>query len=90
MNILQLLLDIVEKAIDQMSSKKVAAPKNGKAYRRRETFDTLKQPQAIQSDLSHISKTCYARNGTAHFKKCKQLFEYQHLLLLKDIWWSKF
>jgi len=29
-------------------------------------------------------------NGTAHFKKCKQLFEYQHLLLLKDIWWSKF
>jgi hypothetical protein len=28
-------------------------------------------------------------NGTAHFKKCKQLFEYQHLLLLRDIWWSK-
>jgi len=30
--------------------------------------------------------------GTAHFKKCKQLFEYQHhrpdqhLLLLRDIW----
>jgi hypothetical protein len=23
-------------------------------------------------------------------KKCKQLFEYQHLLLLRDIWWSKF
>ncbi len=22
-------------------------------------------------------------------KKCKQLFEYQHLLLLKDIWWLK-
>jgi hypothetical protein len=28
-------------------------------------------------------------NGTAHFKKCKQLLEYQHLLLLRDIWWSK-
>ncbi len=27
-------------------------------------------------------------NGTAHFKKCKQLFKYQHLLLLRDIWWS--
>jgi hypothetical protein len=23
---------------------------------------------------------------TAHFKKCKQLFEYKHLLLLIDIW----
>ena len=29
-------------------------------------------------------------NGRAHFKKCKQFFEYQHLLLLRDIWWSKF
>jgi hypothetical protein len=29
-------------------------------------------------------------NGTVHFKKCKQLFEYQHLLLLRDIWWSKY
>ncbi len=28
--------------------------------------------------------------GTAHFIKCKQLSEYQHLLLLRDIWWSKF
>jgi hypothetical protein len=25
-----------------------------------------------------------------HDLKCKQLFEYQHLLLLRDIWWSKF
>jgi hypothetical protein len=24
-------------------------------------------------------------NGTMRFKKCKQLFEYQHLLLLRDI-----
>jgi len=23
-------------------------------------------------------------SGTAHFKNCKQLFEYQHLLLLRD------
>ncbi len=28
-------------------------------------------------------------NGTASFEKCKQLFEYQHLLLLKDIWWPE-
>jgi hypothetical protein len=25
----------------------------------------------------------YCRNGTARFKKCKQLFEYQHLLYLE-------
>ncbi len=29
-------------------------------------------------------------DGTAWFKKGKQLFEYQHLLLLRDIWCSKF
>ncbi len=29
-------------------------------------------------------------NGAVCFKKCKQLFEYQHLLLLRDVWWSKF
>jgi len=29
-------------------------------------------------------------DGTTRFKKCKQLFEYQHLLLLRGIWWSKF
>jgi hypothetical protein len=29
------------------------------------------------------------RNGTVCFKKCKQLFAYQHLLLIRDIWWSK-
>jgi hypothetical protein len=28
-------------------------------------------------------------NGTARFKKCTQYFEYQHLLLLIDIWRSK-
>jgi len=29
-------------------------------------------------------------NGTAHLEKCKQLLEYQNLLLLSDIWWLKF
>jgi hypothetical protein len=29
-------------------------------------------------------------NGTERFNKCKQLFEYQHLLLLRDIWVLKF
>jgi hypothetical protein len=28
-------------------------------------------------------------NGTAPFKKCKQLLQYQHFLLVRDIWWSK-
>ncbi len=28
-------------------------------------------------------------NGTAHFKRCKQLFEYLNLLLLRFIWWSR-
>jgi len=28
-------------------------------------------------------------NGTVRFNKCKQLCEYQHLLLLRDIWWLK-
>ncbi len=28
--------------------------------------------------------------GRSRFKKCKQLFEYQHLLLLRNIWQSKF
>ncbi len=32
-----------------------------------------------------MSKTLTLINGTARFKKCKQLFEYQHLLLLRDI-----
>jgi hypothetical protein len=29
-------------------------------------------------------------NSTAHFKNCKHLLEYQHLLLLGDNSWSKF
>ena len=39
------------------------------------------------STQKHIARIDY---GTAHFKKCKQLFEYQHLSLLRDIWWSNF
>jgi hypothetical protein len=29
------------------------------------------------------------QNETARFKNCKELFEDQHLLLLRNIWWSK-
>jgi hypothetical protein len=29
-------------------------------------------------------------NGTVRFKKWKKMFEYQHLLLLRDICWSNF
>ncbi len=43
-------------------------------------FPSQKMPKCLQSRI----------NGTAHFKKCKQLFEYQDLLLFRDIWWSKF
>jgi hypothetical protein len=38
--------------------------------------------------LTVIRAEC--RNGRAHFKKFKQLFKYKHLLLLIEIWWSKF
>ncbi len=41
----------------------------------------------IQCGLNSVDANS---NGTARFEKCKQLFEYQHLLLLGDIWWSKF
>ncbi len=46
----------------------------------------------IQLQFIQFSRLCkmVEENGTAHFKKCKQLFEYQHLLLLRDIWCSKF
>ncbi len=27
-----------------------------------------------------------SKNVTAHFEKCKQLCEYEHLFLLRDIW----
>jgi hypothetical protein len=37
-----------------------------------------------------VSSHTYSLNGTVHFKKGKQLFEYHHLLLLRDIWWTKF
>jgi hypothetical protein len=40
--------------------------------------------------FSAIKPVKSQNNGRALFKKCKQLFEYQHLLLLRDIWWSKF
>jgi hypothetical protein len=32
------------------------------------------------------NKTMFYYNGTTRFKKCKHLFEYQHLVLRRDIW----
>jgi hypothetical protein len=32
----------------------------------------------------------HKNNRIASFEKCKQLSKYQHLLLLRDIWKSKF
>ncbi len=46
--------------------------------------------QTLEESQSTNRKRFSDRNGTAHFKKCKQLFEYKHILLLRDIWWSKF
>jgi hypothetical protein len=50
-----------------------------------------------ETDVSSICCTIFGAPkklniliGTVHFKKCKQWFEYKHLLLLRDIWWSKF
>ncbi len=39
-----------------------------------------------ETSLFHLTAVI----GTAHFEKCKQLLEYQNLLLLSDIWWLKF
>jgi hypothetical protein len=40
--------------------------------------------------ISLLSMSLYeVINGTVHFKNVKKLFEYQHLLLLRDMWWSK-
>jgi len=38
--------------------------------------------------ICHVCHNCNYK-GTAHFKQCEKLFGYQHLLLLRDIWWSK-
>ncbi len=40
--------------------------------------------------LIPVKKLTIFFNGTARFKKCKELLEYQYLLILRDIWWSKF
>jgi hypothetical protein len=40
-------------------------------------------------DLSEVHGYELTGNGTLRFEKCKQLFKYQYLLLLGDIWWSK-
>jgi hypothetical protein len=41
-------------------------------------------PQAIAKKKKNSSEPM------EHFEKCKKMFEYQHLLLLSDIWWLKF
>jgi hypothetical protein len=35
--------------------------------------------------IYHTMLLVNLQNGTARFEKCKQLFEYQHLLLFRDI-----
>ncbi len=47
-----------------------------------------KQNKVLKKWVKQMCKTFYI--GTEHFKKCKRLFEYQHWLLLRDIWWSEF
>ncbi len=50
-------------------------------------------PQIVVFDqqMSQSKSKCwYSNNGIANFKKYKQLFEYHHLLWLRDIWWSRF
>ena len=48
---------------------------------------------AIVDQFTEVSVTFNNKvicNGKARFRKCKQFFEYQRLILLRDIWWSKF
>jgi hypothetical protein len=53
--------------------------------------ENLDQVPIFQSYFTNGKKQCKTfYNDTASFLKCKQLFEYQHLLLLRGIWWSKF
>jgi hypothetical protein len=52
--------------------------------------DTDSKKANLPKPDAGVSKEIEKPNGTAQFKQCKQLFEYQHLLLLRDIWWSKF
>jgi hypothetical protein len=62
------------------------------------TFDlNIKQCYACMKFVEHnyftekyLLKMLQCCNGTARSKNCKQLLEYQNLLLLRDIWWSKF
>ncbi len=42
-------------------------------------------------DISSYRLPCVVcTTVTACFNKCKQLFEYHYLHLLRDVWWSKF
>jgi hypothetical protein len=54
--------------------------------------DEMTMDKVTLDDMPLDKMTCYhtfSSNGTVHFRKCKQLLEYQHLLLLRDIWCSK-
>jgi hypothetical protein len=47
------------------------------------------QAFSLQVRKSQYEKEYHNLNETARFKKCKQLLEYQHFFLLRDICWSK-
>ncbi len=42
--------------------------------------------RGLIAELLEFEPIRMTRYGTARFKKHKQLFEYKHLLLLRDIW----
>jgi len=44
--------------------------------------------QFVTPKVAKVSKEdkIALQNGAARFEKCKQLCEYEHLLLLRDIW----
>ncbi len=56
----------------------------------------LPAPKNVFASLAKILKIWTKMSVTNSFqwnvtiKECKQLFECQHLLLFRDIWWSKF
>jgi hypothetical protein len=37
--------------------------------------------------ITKIEPVVPTPNGTTRFKNCEQIFELQHLLLLRNIWW---
>jgi hypothetical protein len=70
------------------SDRKTVATQSKDAGRGFEYTTTYNQEVVVY--IGRGFESCIAYTGTTRFKKCKQLFEYQQLLLLRDIWWSKF